>query len=248
MPKDNWTKKVQGHRDRLRDRFISYGISAFTDSDVIELLLTFGTPRQDCKERARALLERFGSLSGVLEASIEELQEVKGIGPKNAVALKFVHEVARRFLKDRIIKRHYVQCARDVVEYLWHSLSFRDKEVFLALYLDTGNRILDAEELFSGTIDQAPVYPREVLKQALEKKAKSMILVHNHPSGRTNPSKGDLMTTKKITMAAMIVDVRVLDHIIIGGPQEYFSFEEEGLMKKIQTEIVETFGVDLVHE
>ncbi|WP_067615908.1 RadC family protein [Dissulfuribacter thermophilus] len=241
MNKKDWLKRVEGHRDRLRERFLRHGIASFTDSDIIELLLTFGTPRQDCKERARALLKRFGSLSGVLEASIEELQEVKGVGPKNAMALKFVHEVARRFLRQRILERSYVQCARDVVEYLWHSLSFKDREFFIGLYLDTSNRIIEVLELFSGTLDRTAVYPREVVKTALDKKAKSIILVHNHPSGRIEPSTSDLQTTKKVMLGAMALDIRVLDHIIIGGPGDYFSFEENGIMERLRLEVVTLF-------
>ena len=237
-----WQARVKGHRGRLRERFLQHGIESFTDSDVIELLLTFGTPRQDCKERARALLMRFGSLHAVLEAPIEELQKVRGIGPKNAIALKFVHAVARRFLRDRILNRPLIQCAKDVVDYLFHHLSLKDREFFLGVFLDTANQVIDIKELFSGTIDRAPIYPREVIKTALDLGAKGVILVHNHPSGHTSPSKQDIRATKQIMLGASALGLNVLDHIIIGSIGEYFSFDEGGLMLRLKQETNEVFN------
>ena len=223
----------------MRERFLKHGLDAFTDSDVIEMLLAFGTPRQDCKERARRLLEEFGGLHEVLEAPLEELLKVKGIGPKNVVALKFVHEVARRFLKARLVKKPILTCSRDVVDYLTHLVAFKDNEVFFAIFLDTGNAILDVQELFSGTIDRTHVYPREIAKIALKMGARNVILAHNHPSGRISPSAQDINTTKRILLALAPLEIGVLDHIIIGAEGTYLSFEDQGLMASIRAKISE---------
>ena len=237
-----WKKRVEGHRERLRQRFLMHGIDALTDSDVVELLLTFGTPRQDCKERSRTLLRHFGSLQGVLEAPMEELQKIKGIGPKNAIALKFVHAVARRFLRQRVLNKPFVQCAKDVVDYLFHYLSLKSRESFMVVFLDTANQIIDIKEMFSGTLDRAPIYPREIVKAAIEIGAKGVILVHNHPSGQTTPSQQDIKATKRIMIGASALGLNVLDHIVIGSIGQYFSFEEEGLMHRLRQETDEVLN------
>ncbi len=222
---------AEGHRQRLRDRFLRYGLDSFTDEEVIELLLALGTPRKDCKTQARAAYKKFGSLARVLEADIDELKTIKGIGPKNAFAIKFIHQVARRFLRERLREPRGVKCAKDVVDYLCHTLSFRDREVFCVLFLNSRNQILDIDELFSGTANEAPVYPREVMRQALLKNATSIILAHNHPSGSKSPSKSDIELTKRLKKAGELLNIKVLDHIIISGPSSYLSFVEEGLIK-----------------
>ncbi len=237
MPRSrNEQNRGAGHRQRLRDRFLEYGLSAFTDDEILELLLSFGTPRQDCKERARAALKRFGSLSGVLEASLDALQEVPGIGAKNAFAIKFIHEVARKFLRERVEGRPLVRVARDVVDYLWHSLSFRNREVFVVVFLDARHCILTVEEMFQGTINYSAVYPREVIRKALELHAAAMVLAHNHPSGDARPSGQDRKITSRLYQAARLLDMEVLDHIVVGRLGEYFSFEEKGLMSLIRRE------------
>ncbi len=215
---------------------MEHGLSAFTDDEILELLLSFGTPRQDCKQRAREALKRFGSLSGVLEASLDELQEVPGIGAKNAFAIKFIHEVARKFLKERVEGRPLVRAAQDVVDYLWHSLSFRNREVFVVVFLDARHSILTVEEMFQGTLNYSAVYPREVIKKALELNAAAMVLAHNHPSGNASPSDQDRKLTSRLYHAARFLDIDVLDHIIVGHLGEYFSFEEQGLMALVKAE------------
>ncbi len=221
---------AEGHRQRLRDKFLEYGIDAFTDEEIIELLLALGTPRKDCKLQARQLYKQFGSLAKVLEADIRELQKVKGVGPKNAFAIKFIHQVARRFLKDQLKHSKTIKSAKDVVDYLCHWLSFKDRESFCVIYLNAQNNIIEIDELFKGTTNIAPVYPREVMRQALLKNATSIIVAHNHPSGSNEPSKADIELTKQLKKAGMIIDVRMLDHIIISGPSSYFSFAENGLL------------------
>ncbi len=232
--KDRGRQAAAGHRQRLRDRFLEHGLASFTDSEILELLLSFGTPRQDCKLRAREALEHFGSFSGVLEAPLSRLQEVRGIGPKNAFAIKFIHEVARKFLKERVKGRPLVKAAGDVVDYLWHSLSFEHKEIFVVVFLDARNGIITVEEMFQGTLNCSAVYPREVMKRALDLHAASMIFAHNHPSGAIEPSDHDKRITLRLYRAARLFDMNVLDHIIIGRLGDYYSFEEQGLMASLR--------------
>ncbi len=227
---------AEGHRQRLRDKFLKYGLDAFTDEEIIELLLALGTPRRDCKEPARAAFRRFGSLAKVLEADEKELKKIKGIGPNNLFALKFIHQVARRFLRERLKEREKISCASDVVDYLCHALSFKEREYFIALYLDAKNGIIDIEELFSGTADASPVYPREVLRQALLKNATGLIIVHNHPSGSLEPSKADQDITVSFLKACPLLGIRLLDHIIIAGPSSYFSFADSGLLSMLENQ------------
>ena len=239
MDKKDWQKKGAGHRQRLRDKFLKQGISSFTESDIIELVVSMGTPRQDCKDRARAALKCFGSLPGVLEASMEDLRKVPGFGEKNVFAIKFIHEVARVFLKKKAEEKKYVHAASDVMEFLWHSFSHKKKEVFVLLCLDAQNGIIDIEEIFHGSLTASAVYPREVIKKALDKHAASMVIAHNHPSGSTNPSSKDKEITKRLLISAALFDMDILDHIIIGGTGRYFSFAEEGIMESLRREAKE---------
>ncbi len=221
---------AEGHRQRLRDRFLKYGLDSFTDEEIIEVLLAMGTPRKDCKAQARELCRRFGSLAMVLEADPKELQEVKGVGPNNAFAVKFIHESARRFLRQRLKSRPRIHSARDMTDYLSHALSFREREIFVAVFLDSKNGVIDLEELFAGTANVTAVYPREVMRKALLKNATALICAHNHPSGSLEPSEADRLITRQLIQASELLGIRMLDHIIIGGPSEYFSFSENGLM------------------
>lgn len=239
MDKTDWQKRGAGHRQRLRDKFLQHGISAFTEAEILEMLLALGTPRQDCKERAREALKHFGGLSSVLEATVSQLKEVPGIGDKNAFAVKFIHEVARAFLKDRLREKRYVNAARDIVEYLWHSLALHKREVFVVVFLDAKHGILKVEEIFEGTLTQSAVYPREIIKKAIENHAAALVLAHNHPSGMTKPSGEDRAITRRLYAAGELIDIHILDHIIVGKMGDYFSFSENGIMEGIKTEIKE---------
>lgn len=234
MDHKTWQKKVRGHRQRLRDRFLKYGLSSFTEYEILELLLSFGTPRQDCRERAKAALRHFGSLAAVLEAPISELQVIRGIGPYNAFAVRFIHEIARKFLKHRVEGRKYIRASSDVVDYLCHSLSLQKREIFVVVFLDASHHIIAVEELFKGTLNSSAVYPREVIKRALDCSAAAMVFAHNHPSGNTNPSAADKALTRRLYLAARLMDMEVLDHIIIGGTDRFFSFSDEGIMAAIK--------------
>jgi DNA repair protein RadC len=232
----DWQERVAGHRQRLRDKFLKQGLSAFSDLEVLELLLSLGTPRQDCKDRAKKILKRFGSLPVVLEASVAELQEVPGIGPKNAFAVKLIHEVARKFLREKVQGKTYVKAAADVVKYLWHSLSHRKREVFVVVFLDAQHAIIEVEDLFEGTLTSSAVYPREVLRRSLDHHAAALVLAHNHPSGSNRPSKDDKALTLRLYTAAKLFDIEVLDHIIIGEAGSYYSFADEGVMEQIRSQ------------
>lgn len=229
--------KGEGHRQRLRDRFLSHGAQGLTDSDMLELLLTMGTPRRDCKELARNLLARFdGSFSQVLDASQAELEQVKGVGPKNAFALHFVQAAARRYLQERLKGKDYLRSSREVGDYLIHALRGMSRETLMAIYLDASYGILALEELAVGTLTAATVHPREVVAAALRHKAAAVILAHNHPSGNLQPSTQDRQLTRRLFLALAFCEIQLLDHCVIGGEERPYSFADHGLMNEIRQE------------
>ncbi len=219
-----------GHRDRLREKFLRGGLSGFLDHEVIELLLTLGTPRRDCKGPAREALRSFKSFRAVLEAPARDLTRVPGIGPRNVFGLKLVHEVARRFLRDKMMERPVCQSSREVFDYLYHSLRDLRTERFKTLFLDVKNQVIEEKTLFEGTVDSSAVYPREVIKDALRYEAAALIFAHNHPSGDPEPSLCDREITRDLVLAAHVVQIKVLDHIVIGN-NRYFSFADHGLIE-----------------
>lgn len=239
MDKQGWQEKGVGHRQRLRDKFLDQGIDSLTDDEIVELLLTFGTPRSDCKEPAREALKRFGSLPAVLEAPAAELQMVKGLGPKNIFALHFVQGAARRYLKQRIEGKTYVSSSRNVAEYLVHAMRDLKKEVFSVLFLDASHAIIESEIVAQGTINVNTVYPREVLKRALHHNAAALVIAHNHPSGGLKPSSQDRELTRALHLACSFLHINLLDHLIIGSGDRPFSFADNGLMAVIREECSE---------
>jgi DNA repair protein RadC len=231
--RDRKKRSPQGHRHRLREKFLKGGLDGFLDYEIIELLLTLGTPRRDCKEQAREAIKEFRTLGGVLEASAHELQKIEGIGPHNIFGLKFVQEVSRRFLRERMMKRVYCRSSREVFDYLFHALRDLKRETFKVLFLDAKNQILEEKTLFEGTVDSSAVYPREIIKDALKFDASSLIFVHNHPSGDPDPSPCDKEITRDLVFAAKVMQLKVLDHIIIGN-NCYFSFADHGLIEEFE--------------
>ncbi len=221
--------KALGHRKRLREKFIKSGVAGFHDYEIIELLLSLGTPRKDCKQQAKEAIKKFKSLRGVLEASPEELQQIDGIGPHSAFGIKLVQEVAREFLKKKIIDKPIYKSSQEIFDYLYHSMRDLKKEVFKVLYLNSQNQIIDTANLFEGTITNSSISPRQVMESAIKHNAASLIFVHNHPSGNPEPSPNDKEITKDLLYAASIMQIKVLDHIIIGN-NRYFSFAGEGLI------------------
>ncbi len=232
MDKKQWQKKGAGHRGRLRDRFLERGLSGFSDSEVLELLLSFGTPRTDCKEPARQLLEKFGSFSKVLEAPVVALQETKGVGPKNSFALHFVHGVASYYLKERLHGKRYLHSSREVAEFLVHSMRGLKREVFTVIYLDSSHAIIDSEVVAEGTLNINTVYPREIISRALQFHAAALIIGHNHPSGALDPSPQDIRLTKTLWLLCHHMQMQLLDHFIVGDGS--YSFADNGLMQSIK--------------
>jgi DNA repair protein RadC len=219
-----------GHRQRLKERFLRGGLEGFLDYEIVELLLALGTPRRDCKKPAKEAMRRFKMLRRVLEASEEELQEIEGIGPRNIFGIKFVQEVSRRFLREKMMSMPVCHSSREVFDYLYHSLRDAMKEKFKAIFLDAKNKILEERTFFEGTVDTSAVYPREILVAALRHNASALIFAHNHPSGDPEPSESDKEITKELVFASSMMQLKVLDHIIIGN-NCYFSFADRGLIE-----------------
>lgn len=238
MDKKEWQKKGEGHRQRLRNRFITRGLDGFTDPEILELLLSFGTPRRDTKEPAKAALKQLGSLVAVLEEPLSGLQQIKGIGPKNGFAIHFIQAVARRYLRERLEGKRYLHSSEEVRDYLIHIMRGLKKEIFTVIYLDSSHAILDSETVAEGTINVNTVYPRELVKQALHKNAAAMVIAHNHPSGSIEPSSLDMQLTRTISLLGSMMQIQLLDHIIIGNGS--YSFADHGLMTKIREQCRET--------
>ncbi len=225
-------RSQDGHRRRLREKFIKSGISGFHDYEIIELLLTLGTPRKDCKQQAKEAIRKLKTLRGVLEASTEELQEIKGIGPHNVFGIKLFQEISERYLKERIIgKKIQLKSSKKVHDYLFQSMQKDKKEIFKVMFLDGKNRLIEAEDLFEGSLTSSVVYSREIMKKAIKHDAANLIFVHNHPSGDPDPSPSDKDITKELVFAGNLMQIKVLDHIIIGD-NTYFSFADEGLIEE----------------
>jgi DNA repair protein RadC len=231
------SNSASGHRKRLREKFIKSGLAGFHDYEIVELLLTLGTPRKDCKEPAKEAIKRFKSLRGVLEAPLEELTQINGIGPHNAFGIKLAQEVARKFLKEKVIDKPVYKSAQELFDFLYHSMRDLKKEVFKVIYLNSQNQIIEVNDLFEGTINSSVISPREVMESAIKCNAVSLIFVHNHPSGNPEPSNSDKELTRDLVYAASIMQLKVFDHIIIGD-NRYFSFAGEGLIAEYQTDFL----------
>ncbi len=227
--------KGDGHRKRLRERFISGGLGGFHDYEVVELLLTLGTPRKDCKDAAKAALNRFKSLQGVFEASGPELETVDGIGPKNSFGIKLIRAAADRYLRSRVLEKNPLGNAEEVFEYLKYNMSDRTRECFLVIFLDAKNRVLETEVLFEGTLTASAVYPREVVRAALAHHAAALIFAHNHPSGDPSPSREDMDITRRLVNACRVMGLTVHEHLIIGR-DGYYSFADQGHIARMNSE------------
>ena len=242
MERDEWQRRGEGHRQRLRDKFLAQGIEAFTDAEIIELLLTFGTPRSDCKEAARALLTQFGSLPAVLDAAPVQLQQVKGVGPKNTFALHFIQGVARRYLHQRVVGKEYVRSSREVADYLIHSMRGLQHEVLTVVFLDAAHAVIDATVVAEGTVTVNTIYPRELVKAALARNASALVIAHNHPSGSLTPSRQDSELTRSLYLVCSFMHLDLLDHLIIGAGDQVYSFADQGLMATIREDCRRLLG------
>ena len=205
-----------GHRDRLRARFAETGGDALPDYELLELVLFRSIPRRDVKPIAKELLRRFGTFAEVLAAPAARLVEVDGIGEAIVLDLKIVEAAARRLARGAVAKRPVLASWAAVIDYCRTAMAFMDKEQFRLLFLDKRNALIADEVQQSGTVDHTPVYPREVVKRALELSASALILVHNHPSGDPTPSSADVKMTREIIDVARPLGIAVHDHIIVG--------------------------------
>jgi len=217
------------HRRRLREKFRVSGLAALHEYEALELLLTYAIPRRDVKPAAKELLAAFGSLKGVLDAEIDDLTEVRGIGAGSALFFRLVKEISSLYLRQKAREKPQISCTTDLLDYCRAEMGSRKDEEFRVIYLDAQNQILDIETIQKGIVNQAVVYPRQVLESALRKKASAIILAHNHPSGHVRPSDADIRLTRTIQETAKLLDILVHDHIIV-GENRFFSFREEGLM------------------
>ncbi len=229
IPTGRTPSYMRDHRKRLRERFMAGGATAVPDYELLELVLFRAIPRQDVKPLARALIERFGDFNRVLSAPIAQLKQIKGVGDSVVVELKVVEAAAHRLARARVMKRHVVSSWDALLDYCHTVMAHRDIEQFRILYLDTKNVLIADEEQAKGTLDHVPVYPREVVKRALELNAASIILVHNHPSGDPTPSQADIQMTAQIDSAAKALGITVHDHLIVGKSCE-LSFRAQGLL------------------
>jgi len=227
--------KGEGHRKRLRDKFLDSGLTGFHDYEVVELLLTLAMPRKDCKDAAKAAMRQFKTLQGVLEASPKALCEVPGIGPKNLFGIKLIKAVADRYLKKRLLHKDVLNNSKELFEYLYHSIRDKNRECFNVVFLDAKNRVAATETLFEGTLTASSVYPREVVLAALNHHAAALIFAHNHPSGDPKPSQEDVAITRQLVFACKVVGITVHEHLIIGN-NRYFSFADEGYISRMNRE------------
>ena len=218
-----------GHRERLRERFLKGGADALPDYELLELVLYGALPRRDTKPLAKALLARFGSFADVISAKPERLLEVDGVGEGVVAGLKTIHAAALRLTQSDVLDRTALSSWSALIDYCRASMAYHDKEQFRILFLDRKNKIIADEVQQEGTVDHTPVYPREVIRRALELSATAVILVHNHPSGDPAPSRADIDMTRQIVEAAEKLSITVHDHVIIGR-DGHASFRQLGLI------------------
>jgi DNA repair protein RadC len=220
-----------GHRQRLRERFAKGGLGSLADYEIVELLLTLAIPRSDVKQPAKALIARFGNLQGILDAPIEELQQIKGVGSVAPVALQIIKAAATLYLQQSNEGASVAADAQALASFWRMRIGGLPNEVFEVAYLDSGLRLGrdSVERLEEGTVDRAAVYPRRVIEAALKHGAAAVVLAHNHPNGDVNPTAQDKLLTHALVMAAETVQVRIIDHLVVSR-DESFSFKKAGLL------------------
>lgn len=220
-----------GHRERIREKYLKNGINSFQEYEILELLLTYAIPRKDTKDLAKNLLKKFGSIEKVITAKKEELEEVEGLGKASISFLKLMGELPHIFYENSLRNTDIItiKSKENLLKFLRSKIAFEKIEKFYVLYLSNSNELIAYDEKSYGTLDKSAVYPREIYKDVLKYDAKAIILAHNHPSGLAKPSKSDMDITKEISNGLKNFDALLLEHIII-TENSYFSFLEEGLI------------------
>lgn len=222
----------EGHRERLRKRYIKSGLEGFNDYEVLELLLTYSIARKDVKPIAKKLIEKFGTIDEIAKSDVKSLLEVDGIGEGSAVFLKLIGDIALILYREKIEDKDIltIKSKNSLLSYLRGEIGYSPREEFKILFLDSSNKLIASETLFYGTIDKSAIYPREIVERVIKNRAKSVIFAHNHPSGSISPSKKDIELTQYMYDSLKLLEIRLLDHIII-TKNSYFSFLEEGLIE-----------------
>ncbi len=220
---------IEGHRGRMRNRLLTAGPEALADYELLEMVLFLALPRRDTKLLSKQLLGRFGSFAAVISAPLNDLRAVEGMGDAGAAALKTVQAAALRLARAEVINRPVLNNWDRLMDYLTAALAREPIEQFRVLFLDTRNRLLADEAQSRGTVNHTPVYPREVVRRALELQATAIILVHNHPSGDPTPSREDIDMTREVQQAAKALSIVLHDHIIVGNGN-WTSFRREGIL------------------
>lgn len=221
----NQYKNNNGHRKRLREKFLQSGFEGFLDYEIIELLLTFGTPMRDCKQIGKDAIKRFKTLSGVINASSDELIQVKGIGETNSIFIKVIKELNKRLPKEYIERNILLDSPKTIFNFLKEKIGSEKKEYFIIMFFDVKNKLI-IDDVSIGILNASLVHPREVFKKAILNNASYVIIAHNHPSGDPTPSDEDINTTKRLKEAGHILGISVLDHMIVTG-DAYYSFAED---------------------
>lgn len=218
-----------GHRKRQKDKFLKSPPNSFSDYELIELMLFQSIPRKDVKPLAKELLNKFGNLNNLINTSREKLSEVKGVNQNFFISLQIIKELMNRVLINQVMNQNVIGSWGALLEYLKFNMGNLQVEQFRVLFLNKKNSLMADEIMATGTIDQTPVYPREIIKRILVHEAGAIILVHNHPSGSAKPSSSDIELTAQIVNACRVVNVSVHDHVIIGRG-EYYSFKTNMLL------------------
>ena len=216
----------------LQERFIRSGFGSLTDQETIELLLSLVLPNREGKKKAKECIESFNNLRGFLSASRQELEQV-GITPPCMLYIKLLHELPAEVLRQKVVEQPSYKSSKEVFDYLNYSMRDLKNEVFKAIYLNNRNQIINIADLFEGTLDSIPIRPRDIIESAINHRATALIFVHNHPAGDPTPSKQDKQLTRDLVFVGSILQIKVLDHIIIGDSQ-YFSFADQGLIEKYE--------------
>lgn len=229
MDKQEATKHIgEGHRKRLRERFLQSGLDGFFDYEIIELLLTLGTPRKDCKQTAKEAVAKFKGLTGVLDSTLEELQQIEGIGPSNAFGIKLFHAISERYAKEKVTPAVLLNSPQLIFEFLKERIGKEKKEHFTIICLDTRNNLI-VDDVSIGTLNASLVHPREVFKKAILNNSSHVVLAHNHPSGDPSPSEDDIITTRRLVESGKILGIAVIDHMIV-TQTDFVSLRERGII------------------